>query len=148
MCLACVALAGFAPRLYAGMEPSSWDYLPVIDEISFTTANCHYMLRNPIYYGVMRYYGEVYEAKHKPIISKALFDKCQEMLKNKSKPKTKTLKPYVYRGAFRCANCGCFITTETQKGRNYLHCTKRKSPCSEPYVREEEVEKQISLRRT
>ena len=108
-----------------------------------SVSNCHYMLRNPIYYGVMRYYGEVYEAKHKSIISKALFDKCQEMLKNKSKPKTKTLKPYVYRGAFRCANCGCFITTETQKGRNYLHCTKRKVPCAEPYVREDEVEKQI-----
>ena len=32
------ALLGFAPRLYAGMEPSDWDYLPVINEISFTTA--------------------------------------------------------------------------------------------------------------
>ncbi|HBA60278.1 MAG TPA: hypothetical protein DCZ92_05590 [Elusimicrobia bacterium] len=32
------ALLGFAPRLYAGIEPSSWDYLPVINEISFTTA--------------------------------------------------------------------------------------------------------------
>ncbi len=106
-------------------------------------SNCHYMLSNPIYYGVMRYYGEVYEAKHKPIISKALFDKCQEMLKNKSKPKTKTLKPYVYRGVFRCASCGCFITTETQKGHNYLHCTKRKQPCSEPFVREEEIDRQV-----
>ena len=45
--------------------------------------------------------------------------------------------------SIRCANCGCFITTETQKGHNYLRCTKRKSPCSEPFVREEEVEKQI-----
>ena len=109
-------------------------------------SNIHYMLGNPIYYGVMRYYGEVYEAKHKPIITKGLFDKCQEMLKRKSKPTVKkghTLKPYVYRGAFRCASCGCFITTETQKGHNYLHCTKRKRPCSEPFVREEEVDKQV-----
>ena len=105
--------------------------------------NCHYMLRNPIYYGVMRYYGEVYEAKHKPIISKALFDKCQELLKNKSKPKKKGFKPYVYRGTFRCERCGCFITTETQKGHNYLRCTKRKRPCAEPFTREEDVDQQI-----
>ena len=108
-----------------------------------SVSNYHYMLQNPLYYGVIRYYGEIYEGKHKPIISKALFDKCQEVLSRKSKSHTKTLKPYVYRGAFRCANCDCFITTETQKGHNYLHCTKRKGPCSEPFVREEEVEKQI-----
>ncbi|KAF0151240.1 MAG: Resolvase protein, partial [Elusimicrobia bacterium] len=53
------------------------------------------------------------------------------------------MKPFVYRGAFRCASCGCFITTETQKGHNYLHCTKRKQPCSEPFVREEEVDRQV-----
>ena len=105
--------------------------------------NCHYMLRNPIYYGVMRFYGEVYEAKHKPIISKAVYDKCQELLKNKSKPKKRGFKPYVYRGIFHCENCGCFITTETQKGHNYLRCTKRKSPCAEPFTREEEVDRQI-----
>ena len=29
---------GFAPSVYAGLEPSSWDYLPRIDGISFTTA--------------------------------------------------------------------------------------------------------------
>lgn len=33
----CAALLGFAPQLYAGMEPSDWDYLPVITEINFTT---------------------------------------------------------------------------------------------------------------
>lgn len=38
LCFACAALAGFAPQLYAGMEPSSWDFLPVIDEIVFATA--------------------------------------------------------------------------------------------------------------
>ena len=108
-----------------------------------SVSNCHYMLRNPIYYGVMRYNGEVYEAKHKPLISKALFDKCQEVLSRKSKSHTKTLKPYVYRGAFRCATCGCFITTETQKGHNYMRCTKRKGPCDEHFIREEDVDKQV-----
>ena len=110
---------------------------------ALSIANCHYMLRNPIYYGVIRFYGELHEAKHEPIIPKALFDKCQELLKNKSKPKKKGFKPYVYRGIFHCENCGCFITTETQKGHNYLRCTKRKRPCPEKFTREEDVDRQV-----
>jgi hypothetical protein len=61
----------------------------------------------------------------------------------KSKPKTPKLKPYVYRGLFRCGECGCFITTETQKGHNYLRCTKRKNPCEQKYIREEIITSQI-----
>ena len=72
-----------------------------------------------------------------------MFDRCQEVMLNKSKPKGPKLKPYTYRGLFRCKECGCFITTETQKGHNYLRCTKRKGPCAEPYVREELIAEQI-----
>ena len=61
----------------------------------------------------------------------------------KSKPKGKGLKEYVYRGFFRCGECGCFITTETQKGHNYLRCTKRKNPCEQKYVREEIITSEI-----
>ena len=64
-------------------------------------------------------------------------------MRRKSKPQAKGLKPYTYRGLFRCGECGCFITTETQKGHNYLRCTKRKVPCSQKYVREEIIAEQI-----
>ncbi|MFH1283842.1 MAG: zinc ribbon domain-containing protein, partial [bacterium] len=60
-----------------------------------------------------------------------------------SKPKSPKLKPCVYRGFFRCGECGCFITTETQKGHNYLRCTKRKNPCSQRYAREDVITSQI-----
>ncbi|MFA6584261.1 MAG: recombinase family protein, partial [Elusimicrobiaceae bacterium] len=110
---------------------------------ALSTSNYQYMLRNPVYYGVIRYKGEIYEGKHEPIITKALFDRCQAVMLNKSKPKSLKLKPYTYRGLFHCKECGCFITTETQKGHNYLRCTKRKAPCSEPYVREELIAEQI-----
>ena len=110
---------------------------------ALSTSNYQYVLQNPIYYGLMRFKGELYEGKHKPLITKALFDKCQEVMARKSKPKNGKLKLYLYRGQFQCATCGCCITTETQKGHNYLRCTKRKGPCSERYIREEEAEKQI-----
>jgi len=106
----------------------------------------HRMLKNPICYGTICYGGEHYEGKHEPIISKALFDKCQEVLAAKSQPKVHDLyKPYFYRGLFRCGECGCFITTETQKGHNYLRCTKRvKKDCSQPYLREDDLSDQIT----
>jgi len=108
-----------------------------------SVSNYQYMLKNPIYYGVIEYNGEMYDGKHEPIITKKLFDLCQEVMMKKSKPKTPKLKPYVYRGFFRCGECGCFITTETQKGHNYLRCTKRKNPCEQKYVREEIITSQI-----
>ena len=95
----------------------------------------------------MLYNGEIFEGKHEPIISKKLFDTAQEVMSRKSKPHSKGLKPYIYRGFFRCGECGCFITTEQQKGHNYLRCTKRKNPCSQKYTREEiitsEIQKEI-----
>ena len=107
-----------------------------------SVSNYQYMLKNPIYYGVIRYNGEMYDGKHEPIITKKLFDSVQEVMKRKSKPKGRRLKYYVYRGFFRCGECGCFITTETQKGHNYLRCTKRKNPCSQRYVREDIITSQ------
>jgi DNA invertase Pin-like site-specific DNA recombinase len=108
-----------------------------------SVSNYQTILKNPIYTGLMRYNGEIYEGKHEPIISKKLFDDVQEVMTRKSKPKTKELKSYVYRGLLHCGECGCFITTETQKGHNYLRCTKRKGPCNQKYVREEIVTEQI-----
>ncbi len=107
-------------------------------------AQCHRLLQKPIYTGMIDYGGELHEGKHEPLITKKLFDTVQEVMTAKAKPKTSTFKPFHYRGVFRCGECGCFITTETQKGHNYLRCTKRvKKDCSQPYVREEEVSKQI-----
>jgi site-specific DNA recombinase len=104
------------------------------------------IIKNPIYYGTFTYNGEQHEGKHEPIITKALFDECQKVIERRSQPKVlSNLKPYLYRGMFRCGECGCFITTETQKGHNYLRCTKRvKKDCSQPFAREESIQEQIA----
>ncbi len=49
------------------------------DRISF-------ILSNPFYVGLFRYAGEIYEGKHQPIISKKIFDKVQEILKQRGRP--------------------------------------------------------------
>jgi site-specific DNA recombinase len=104
----------------------------------------HRLLQNPMYYGVFEYLKERHEGTHEPIIAKATFDKGQDARRQKSKPKTPTLKSYLYRGFLRCGECGCLITTETQKGHNYLRCTKRvKRDCSQKYLREEKLSEQL-----
>ncbi|MAZ67633.1 hypothetical protein CL652_02590 [bacterium] len=138
-------------ELYASGEHSLSGLREIINALGLvgkkggvlSVSNFQYLLKNPIYFGMIRYNGELYEGKHEPIISKRLFDRAQMVMKQKSKPKTKQLKPYLYRGLFHCGECGCFITTETQKGHNYLRCTKRKGNCTERYTREEIVSKQI-----
>jgi site-specific DNA recombinase len=106
-------------------------------------SNYQKLLKNPIYTGLMLYNGEIHEGRHESIITKKLFDSVQEVMMRKSKPHSKGLKPFLYRGFFRCGECGCFITTETQKRHNYLRCTKRKNPCEQKYVREEIITSQI-----
>ncbi|MDP2921470.1 MAG: recombinase family protein [Candidatus Omnitrophota bacterium] len=99
-------------------------------------------LKNPIYYGVFRYKGEIYEGTHEPIITKKLFDKCQEVMKARGKPK-KSEKHFILRGLMKCGECGRMITAEIQKGHTYYRCTKRYTNCSQKYIREEELSKQV-----
>ena len=53
-----------------------------------SVSNYQYMLKNKIYYGMIEYNGELYDGKHEPIITKKLFDSVQEVMSEKSKPKS------------------------------------------------------------
>jgi len=110
---------------------------------TLTTSNYQHILKNHIYYGILKYKGDTYEGTHQPLISKKLFDRCQEVMLSKSKSHTPGLKPFVYRGMFRCGECGCCITMEFKKGRSYMHCSKRKVPCSQRFSRETDIELQL-----
>ena len=115
-----------------------------------------YLLTNPFYYGHFRYAKEVYEGKHEPIIAKKLFDRVQEVLKQRGRPRHKTeIEPQVFCGLLKCGTCGMMITGEyrvkKQKNGNihdyiYYHCTKKNKviKCPEPCIRQEELDKQLS----
>jgi DNA invertase Pin-like site-specific DNA recombinase len=115
-----------------------------------------FILSNPFYCGLFRYSGELHEGKHKPIIAKKIFDKVQEVLKQRGRPHHKTKnEPQDYCGLLRCDTCGMSITGEyrvkKQKNGNthdyiYYHCTKKNKSikCPEPCIRQEELDKQIS----
>ena len=109
-------------------------------------SNFQYLLKNPFYCGLIRFGGEVYEGRHEPLITKKLFDEVQAVMHHKSKPNRdkKSPKYFVFRGLIYCGECGCLVTAEMQKGHTYYRCTKRKTACSQKYLREEDLRKQVS----
>ena len=102
------------------------------------------MLTNHLYYGAMIYKGEYHLATHEPLISKKLFDKCQEVMAKRGKQKEIRKHHFAFLGLMKCGSCGCSITAEKQKGHNYYRCTKKKGLCQEKhYLREEVLTEQI-----
>ncbi len=115
-----------------------------------------FILKNPFYTGLFRYAGEIYEGKHEPIIAKKIFDKVQEVLEQKGRPRKKSkIEPQVFCGLLHCGTCGMMITGEyrikRQKNGNehhyiYYHCTKKNKSikCLEPCIRQEVLDEKIS----
>ena len=101
-----------------------------------SNSNIQAILINPFYYGAFKFNGELYQGIHKPMITKKLFEKCQQVMADRSRPKKRGEKFYAFRGLLKCSECGCAITSETQKGHNHYRCTKKRVPCSQPYIRE------------
>ena len=62
----------------------------------------------------------------------------------KSQPKKRHIAKPTLRGLLNCADCGCAITSETQQGHHYYHCTKKRGNCSQGYIREEFLVLQIN----
>lgn len=108
------------------------------------------MIQNPAYYGgVYKYKGILHESNHEGIISKALWDKVQEKIKDGAKPR-KIVWEWNYAGGFvKCGECGYSIVCYTKtkpSGRQYSYatCSKRgKGGCSQKHIRLDELERQI-----
>lgn len=112
-------------------------------------------LGNPFYYGKFEYprgSGEWHLGKHPPMISKAEFDKIQEILKSNYRAKPAYLK-HIFNGFVKCGECSASVGTEIKKKvlRNgkkktytFCRCTKKVSPdCSQRYSHQEDLEAQF-----
>ncbi len=115
-----------------------------------------FILSNPFYYGHFRYSGEVYEGKFEPIVDKKLFDRVQEVMKQRGRPRHKQKnEPQAYCGLLSCGTCGMMITGEYRVKKQvsgkehyytYYHCSKKRRDikCPEPCIRQEVLDEQIS----
>ncbi|RJQ13618.1 recombinase family protein [Candidatus Parcubacteria bacterium] len=107
-------------------------------------SNVQSILQNIFYIGLMKYGGEIHEGQHEPLISKKLFDTCQEVMAKRGRVHELHKNDFAFLGLLKCASCGCSITAEQQKGHNYYRCTKKKGLCQEKhYLREEALTEQI-----
>ena len=114
--------------------------LRTVNDNMVHVATIQKMLTNPIYYGAMRFKGELHPASFEPIVSKELFDKVQNVMADKAKPKRMRKHDFLFSGLMKCHFCGCAITAEIQKGYHYYHCTKKRGKCEQKkYVREEKI---------
>jgi DNA invertase Pin-like site-specific DNA recombinase len=108
----------------------------------------HALLQNVFYTGLMKYKGEIYEGTHEPLISKKLFDRVQEIMREKGKPQKVKKHNFAFLGLMKCS-CSAAITAEKKikpSGREYVYyrCTKKKGPCQEKrFLREEKLFEQI-----
>ena len=106
-----------------------------------------HILNNPFYYGEMFSKGKLYPHKYQPIISRQLFEKCEQIRKGwGKKPFKYASKPYLLRGLVRCDKCGCSMSPETAKGKfTYYSCTNaKKDLCNKKiYIPEKDLMKPI-----
>jgi site-specific DNA recombinase len=105
----------------------------------------HHFLNSKFYLGLMHRQGKLYQGKHEPLVSKANFDRVQEVLHGRLRP---CMQKHFYaaRGFLKCDLCGCMITATTAKGRKYYYCTNGKGNCEahKKYLTEEKTNLLVS----
>ena len=91
----------------------------------------HKIINRTFYYGVMESNGKYYQGNHKALVSQNVFEQCQIISGNKSRPRAKT-KGFTLSGFITCEKCGCAITAELKKHKYiYYHCTNGKGICDQ-----------------
>ena len=118
---------------------------------NMTLSSVYVVLQNPFYYGVFEYpekSGNWYDGKHKPLITKELFDKVQDQLK-RDRIVRSDIKEFAFTKLMICGSCGSGISADekfkklkdgTSNRYVYYGCTRAKDKdCKNGYVREEEL---------
>jgi len=118
-------------------------------------SNIYEILKKSFYYGRFEYpqnSGNWYDGKHKPIISKALFDEVQNHLERKNVIQVRN-KEFAFARLIKCGVCNSGVTAQekfkklsdgTIKKYIYYGCTRGKDrKCKERYVEEKDLIKQL-----
>ncbi len=114
----------------------------------WTRSHLAKMLRHPFYIGKILWHGQIYEGKHKPIVTEKTWNKVQKVLDGRNNKKSYKQQKYTYgHGLIKCADCGYNITAETHKKKyTYYICAQRRNieHIEKPaWVPEQKIESQI-----
>jgi site-specific DNA recombinase len=106
------------------------------------------ILNNPFYVGIMRIKktGDNFAGNHPPLISRALFEQVQAVLRGKAVDRV-TRHKFLFSRLVRCASCRYSLIGERKKGHVYYRCHNRpfKTPpvCPMTAIREEILDESI-----
>lgn len=102
---------------------------------TLTKTHLHRILTNPFYYGEMLVKGTLYPHKHPRIITREVFDICQDILHGRNNGKHRHFKngekPFIFRGLVKCGVCGKTMCSDLKTKPNgkqytYLFCSHQK----------------------
>lgn len=122
-------------ELYATKKYTLRELLPMVQALGLKGgqgSEIHFqglatILKNPFYTGILKAPGGVYEGRHEALISPALFQKVQGIMKGKVNQKVKNTQ-YVFRKMIRCSLCNYSLIPEIQKGHVYYRCHTKTCP--------------------
>ena len=104
------------------------------------TQTIHTLLQKPFYYGMMEVKGQLYPHSYDPLISKELFDACQDAREGRGRNQAivKTKYPYIFRGLIKCAVSGRLVSCDLKKGKHiYLISRDPANPDRKLYTKED-----------
>lgn len=145
-------------EMYATGSQSYESIKKVVTEMGLKSSNgnnlpkssIEHILKDSFYCGIA--FSKVcgsYPHKYPRLITKELFDKCQEVREGKSKRLQKIIsREFIFRGLVTCKACGCSITPELKTKKSgktftYYSCTNSKRTCKRVYVPEQNLLKPI-----
>jgi DNA invertase Pin-like site-specific DNA recombinase len=106
------------------------------------------MLSNRYYIGVVTFRGVEYQGNHPRLVSDELFQKVQQVLKerNIAGEKRRTHHSYL-KGSIFCKRCGSRLIFSRNRGHggtyDYFFCIGRRRGCTQPYVESSKIEEAV-----
>lgn len=128
--------SGWVIRAYELYSTGLFSYKTLADKLAaegfyyaskkVTKANIEFILTNPFYTGEFIFTGKRYiSTTYTPLISKELFIKCKRVREESAGRKVQK-HDFLYSGMIKCADCGCSLAGEIQKGKYiYYACHGR-----------------------
>ena len=100
------------------------------------------LLNNTFYIGLIeiRRTGQLFQGIHKPLVSKALFDRVQAVLDGRAAHHG-LRHAFLFQRLIRCQHCGYRLVAERQKGHTYYRCQTKECPTT--CLREEAIEQAV-----
>ena len=134
---------------------NEWGFKTRVRNSGLTRSSLYRIFTNQFFAGIIEYDGKQKQGKHKPIITLEEYDRIQELLGKKGKPRMRK-NSFAFTGLIRCAYCSSLISadkktkiikaTGKEKSFVYYRCNHKKPKvnCQEKAVSLPDLENQIT----